>query len=1012
MALEPRLAQIANGASGVYQLTFDKSQTISQTQNTIRLIVGFSKKGPFNTPVLVPDSDFFRSVYGDIDRTLERKGSWFHRTCLTALEEGPILVLNLLNLNNDLTTADPDTVEHVSFSTSISDTNGPLRNDLLSLFYKRDKFWIEDPEEFIKTLGANAKLLNFVNLGQKPVSILTLKSNLSGFDITAKEWYGVGETPEFLDENDLLSDYFVDTYVFDGDWTDYQKLAIDPIFGKYFTNEGFQKEMLNDFLNQPEINTLGIYQGTLIPDFIDKNGINLNIETLINQDTSRTGVMCAIDKEKFDNEFLSGTTIDLIGHSIEKEGVTDAEFLSYKGSIVADFLYTEDTTLDENYYTPTVSEIEIEASPATDTGRKNVLHVTSSSSDFDTIKDSIKQGLSYIKGSITASGIANVSQFSGATLGDPYWLEIISITETASDIFIEVDDFGYDAGNTESNVEIDETGNGGTDVTIVFNPDRITTVSGANTSYIADRGSLLYEDWQSGKITDGDYVIDVPLSSTQKYLKFVSYTDAAGVDGVQIDAYTDETFSTQTDVPGFGDTETSDGASTAGTDINIISLTGALNRYIPATVGDTSNVVVIDNTSGDYTNKIVKGDYLVNNYGSPTEDSRLTRITEVLVQGTDIRVTALDPIAIVGGRVQLYKPVNEFFDTLNFVSLSGFNLLPRHMPNNTNARMNEILGVLTNTNLFSALAEREFRFRYIVDTFNHGIEAGSKSIYARLCQEKGNCIALLNGPSFKDFKESVDPSFKPIPTDADPDPSIDTSFIPTGGNLQLNPSNIYSLPSTSDGSRYVAFFGPNIRVRDRGKTILVPPAGYVSNLYVRKWTQDQPWSIVAWQRRGVISGANIQGLEVDLDKNDRDNLEPFGYNTIINKRGVGPMITSNATAQQTIKTALSQIHAVEVLIYVIDGIYDILNQYVWEFNNPQNRLEIKNLADQFLQTVLAAGGVYDFRNIMDTSNNTPEIIDENIGVIDTYIEIVRGFRQIVHRTTILRTGQISTGEFL
>ena len=70
------------------------------------------------------------------------------------------------------------------------------------------------------------------------------------------------------------------------------------------------------------------------------------------------------------------------------------------------------------------------------------------------------------------------------------------------------------------------------------------------------------------------------------------------------------------------------------------------------------------------------------------------------------------------------------------------------------------------------------------------------------------------------------------------------------------------------------------------------------------------------------------------------------------------------------------------------------------------------MADNFLSQILSDGGVYDFQNIMDSSNNTTEVIDNNIGILDTYIEPVRGMGILVHRTTILKTGAIATGNFL
>ena len=48
---------------------------------------------------------------------------------------------------------------------------------------------------------------------------------------------------------------------------------------------------------------------------------------------------------------------------------------------------------------------------------------------------------------------------------------------------------------------------------------------------------------------------------------------------------------------------------------------------------------------------------------------------------------------------------------------------------------------------------------------------------------------------------------------------------------------------------------------------------------------------------------------------------------------------------------------------------------------------------------------------MDQTNNTDDVIDNNIGVIDTYVEPVKGLEIVVHRTTILNTGEIETGNF-
>ena len=294
----------------------------------------------------------------------------------------------------------------------------------------------------------------------------------------------------------------------------------------------------------------------------------------------------------------------------------------------------------------------------------------------------------------------------------------------------------------------------------------------------------------------------------------------------------------------------------------------------------------------------------------------------------------------------------------------------------------------------------------MVDTFGNGLEANSKSIFGKIAKNRQNAFAIVNAPSVQDFKDSTDPSFKNVQG------QFDTRFIPTGGDLSKNPTVRYSLPSITDGSNYMAFYSPFLTVRDNGVNVNVPPAAAVSNDFIAKYIDATPWSIVAGARRGVVSGRGIVGLEYNFTTTDRDNIEPFGLNPIIFQTGSGIVIFGNKTAQQNVKSALSSINVREVVIYIQDGIAAILKNYLFEFNTAQTRLEIKTLADNFMTTVLAENGVYDFRNIMDETNNTPDVIDANVGILDTYIEPVRGMEILVHRTTILRTGQISTGQFV
>ena len=1068
MALDPKIASLK--AAGTYRFEFDKSQVVSIPANQTRLLVGFSKKGPFNTPVFVPDTAFFKQVFGDIDRNLERKDSYFHRSCLAALERGPILALNLLALDSS------DVVDFIKLGTAATPEaqNNAGGSGEYQKFYNRDKFFFPDTDAFLDNVGANRTtlsslttndLLDFVNLGQNPISIIVKKAanaNVSSFNVTVEAWYGAANVPGFLNKDSLISDFMVDVFIIEGNFggdfssaTPYERFDADPTFQPYFDKTlGIQRKkftsdttdtLLQEFFNESEVNLIATYTACLIPDFVDLIGRNLFVENVINADTSTTGLFCTVNEDLFSGDFLIDGVpggIDLIGHNLEyaqTSGIQDdVNFLSYQAAVVSDLSYARAAQVT-NTATVTTEALNVSAI----TGGN--IQITVVGSAGDDVYDAFA--------SMTANSSTAVGSFiKGAVTGT--FIPVLSVNITSTTVTVTVSAVG---GVTVSDFPTASS----TVYTYINEEDFGFTVqefdnASTNSQVIGSYGSNLYAQVANGTITDGDEAV-YKVSSVEytSYLVFNTvdygfihtaapttaltkiaisdpayYLPVVRINAYQEDGFVNATLKAEFNIDGTGTFLNSDGTAYAANILGIQTLKGSINLAIDIIADTTTepalkpNQVLIASTSPEAADIIV-GNYLLNFEGSlAVPHSRLTRINEI--QGgktttqfpiiplgtTALLVTCQSEISVttvgVDKKVELYYPVDTWVDYLNIFALDGFVLdVTKHVPNGSNDRQNKILnGTLSGTNLFKALTDREtINFRYVVDTFGNGIEAGSKAIYTQLCQTRKNAFAILNAPSAKDFKSNINPSF------VDLTGGLSSRFISTGGDLSKNPTIRYSLPASSQGGSFGAFYYPNLVVRDLGKNIIVPPAAYVSNNFITKYENALPWSLVAGVRRGVVGGTGVVGLEINLDNEDRDYLEPFGLNPIIFQSGTGPTIFANKTAQQTPKSALSSINVREVVIYIQDGIDAILKNYLFEFNTPQTRLEIKTLADNFLSTVQNDDGVYDFRNIMDETNNTPDVIDNNIGILDTYIEPVRGMEILVQRTTILRTGAISSGNF-
>jgi hypothetical protein len=1113
-------------ASGVYTLEFDASQSVILTSQTIRLVVGFSNKGPFNTPVYIPDPTTMISVFGDIDRSLENKGSFFHRSILTCLSTGPVFGLNLLKLNDDTDTGSADEVTYRAFSLDTEQYNGVVTPELYSSYYNKERFWFADTNYFLATLSTadTGKLFALTNLGKSPISVITRKSTdsskpLKGYDIFAIDWYGANNVPTFMHPYDYISDYFIDVIAVSGDWTNYAALALDPKWGYkdprtggngsgYFTNNGFVKSQIDSFLNQQDVNIVTSVTGCIIPDFVDLNGVNQYIQTLVNADSPATGLFCAIDEQAFDNICSNPYTIDLVGNHLIDELSGDRDlanpsinFLSYDQALVADYLYTQNvigvtgatgfvgptgltgytsgmnsgtlftftgsgTTAgvvyqsfqpyDSNAYDGGLHYLQTSGTGGTagyfqTAAQKNELKtfLTVNSSDDQKYIIGIVSGISGATGALInqfslhnlvklkVTGTRDVSgelriffshpldtafyRSQGITVSPVYQLN--SYNTGASGSNPNFYPSAYQFGNSDyldivSNVA---TPNG------VTGPNAPTGTSRVLQAYNA---STLFQNVKYSELADGDVIW---LNSTgvggTNYLTFESTVDRDQFDYVNTRSHTNVSLAGNTinNIALFAATYASNniGTPVASQKFDIISQEGSINEFIDCTRIDTTTFYITEDSNGNV--PISVGDLVVSTDldicvpTSGNQQSRLAKVTIVASTTTagTYRVVSSRPVLYYSGngnmsRVQKFQSIAQFTRSFDFTYLSGFTMKESHRPNGSDARISEILNVIYDTNIAKTLASKDvISFRYVVDTFAGQILNNSKYQLSRLAMLRQQSLALINAPSMEQFQASTDPRFTNAPTAANPYPSLNTAYIVDGGNLSLNPSYTFSLPSEAEGSKFAAFYAPYITIRESNRNINVPPAAMVSNNFVRKFATGEPYAIIAGQKRGILSGGgNIVGVEYDFTDEDRGNLEPFGINPIIKRRGIGVVIFGNQTAYQQVNSAFNLVHVRDLLISIETDVQSILSNYLFDFNDDSIRLEIKTLVDNYLDGVRAGGGIYNYQTVMDASNNTPAIIDMNMGVIDVIIEPARGIQKFINRITVTRTGGIAAGGFI
>lgn len=376
--------------------------------------------------------------------------------------------------------------------------------------------------------------------------------------------------------------------------------------------------------------------------------------------------------------------------------------------------------------------------------------------------------------------------------------------------------------------------------------------------------------------------------------------------------------------------------------------------------------------------------------------------------------TTLDPVYISHtGFITRQIPISNdiISHSLKFIPLKGLHISAKHRPGfDENGKIDieggieKIYSMLEEDGIHRGLCNPNMvDYRYIVDSMSYGLanELGGKVYLSRLAQDRMKTTALLNLPSKRQFELSTNPCFcdtydQGIYTK----PAFDTKYIPEGGNSDLYNSFTFSLPTEDDGSKFAAAFWPHLTYTVNGRSITVPPAADVCDVLIRKFQGGDPY-VIAANRNGIIRNNYVSGIEFMADTTDREYLEPFGVNTII-QEGNNILIYGNQTCYQDTKSDFNKLHVRENLNTLEIACESVLKSYNFLYNTAAVRASIVTAVTPILETMKLSGAIDSYNLICDESNNTPEIIEQDFGILDIEVVCNHGLEKICQRITLNR----------
>ena len=230
----------------------------------------------------------------------------------------------------------------------------------------------------------------------------------------------------------------------------------------------------------------------------------------------------------------------------------------------------------------------------------------------------------------------------------------------------------------------------------------------------------------------------------------------------------------------------------------------------------------------------------------------------------------------------------------------------------------------------------------------------------------------------------------------------DTFYVMDSNELTDSVSQVVSQVTTLD-SNYTSTYWPWVRILNPAKNVplWVPPSVVVPGVLAFNDAVAAPWYAPAGLTRGGLT--SVSDTYVNLSQTMRDSLYEARVNPIANFPNEGQVIWGQKTLQAR-PSALDRVNVRRLLITVKKFIASSTRYLVFEQNTDATRLRFLSIVNPYLDQVKAKQGIYQFKVIMDQSNNTADMIDQNILYGQILIQPTRTAEFIILDFNIQPTG--------
>ena len=202
---------------------------------------------------------------------------------------------------------------------------------------------------------------------------------------------------------------------------------------------------------------------------------------------------------------------------------------------------------------------------------------------------------------------------------------------------------------------------------------------------------------------------------------------------------------------------------------------------------------------------------------------------------------------------------------------------------------------------------------------------------------------------------------------------------------------------------YASTYWPWLQVSDveTGKRSFVPASVMMPGVYAFNDKSKDPWFAPAGLNRGALP--TVIRAEKALTKSERDTLYEGKVNPIATFANSGVVVFGQKTLQKQ-ASALDRVNVRRLLIALKRFVGGVGTNLVFEQNTTSTRNSFLSQVNPYLESVQQRQGLYAFKVVMDSSNNTADVIDRNQLIGQVFIQPAKTAEFIILDFNILPTG--------